>query len=138
MWVYNKMADGNKLQAAGSRPRADKEIVCHLCHIPAGNLEAKTLMCKRCKKDYCIKCQKKDEVEYVILQNQNTGIMWFCPYCEESVEKKIAMEQMIEKKCQIVIQKIEQRMKEMENKLGEKCDETRVVEIIREQLIEQL
>ena len=107
---------------------------CQLCQTPTGGQDTKALICKRCKKNYCIKCLKKDEVEHVILQKHDTGIMWFCPYCEESVEKSIAVEQMIEEKCQQITSFFEERLHELESKLEKKCDERRVVEIVQEQL----
>lgn len=75
-------------------------------------VETKSLIHLRCKKHYCIKCLKKDEVEYVFLQKPGTGIKWFCPYCEVCVEKSMAIEQMIEEKCQKIIQEMEKRMQE--------------------------
>ena len=57
------------------------DSACQLCQTTTGGQYNKSLICKRCKKNYCITCLKKDEVEYVILQKQDTGIMWFCPCC---------------------------------------------------------
>lgn len=122
-----------KIKTPTNSGSEDKEGTCQLCQALAGS-DTKLLICKRCKKHYCIKCLKKDEVEYVILQKPDTGIKWFCPYCEECVEKSIAIEQMIEEKCQQIITEMGKRMQEFESKLEGKCDEKRVVEIIQEQL----
>lgn len=107
--------------------QVDRPTACQLCHtLEQGK---KSLVCKRCKKNYCIACLKKDEVEYVILQKQATGIMWFCPSCEESVEKSIAVEQLIEERCQLVTQRFEERLLELESKM-----ERKFADIIQERL----
>lgn len=101
----------------------NKENACQVCQTSVGSLETKTLICKQYKKNYCIKCFKKDEVENVILQKWDTNIMWFCPYCKESVEKSIAMEHMIEEKCHLITQLFELWMQVVESELDNQCDE---------------
>ncbi|KAL7407073.1 hypothetical protein ABVT39_002493 [Epinephelus coioides] len=122
-----------KIKTPTSFGSENKKGACQLCQAIAG-FDTKSLICKRCKTHHCIKCLKKDEVEYVILQKPDMGFKWFCPYCEECVEKSIAIEQMIEEKCQQIIQEMEKQMQELESMLEGKCDEKRVVEIIQEQL----
>lgn len=87
------------------------------------------VICKR-KKNYCIKCLKKDRVcdptETRHRHSVVLSILWV------NLEKSIVPEQMIEEKCQLIIKLFEQRMQELETKLGNKCDEKRVLEIMQE------
>ena len=64
----------------------------------------------------------------------NSDMMWFCINCKEKVEKNIITDMKIEERCNAIMKEYEQRMSLIESSLAQKCSESEVRNIVREEL----
>ncbi|KAK3104618.1 hypothetical protein FSP39_006297 [Pinctada imbricata] len=115
-----------------SLTRDDEPWKCELCKQNFTDPNAKMLECQRCKGHYCIKCLKKPDAEYSLLASSD--LMWFCAQCREKVQKNIAVDVEIEKRCAEIMESYEARISTLENEIKGKCGEDRVREIVKEEV----
>jgi hypothetical protein len=59
--------------------------------------------------------------------------MWFCEVCKDIVEKNIT-DLKIEKRCNEFMKSYEDRISRLEERIEDKCDESRVWDIVREEI----
>jgi len=60
--------------------------------------------------------------------------MWFCITCRKIIEEHIVMDLKIEDRCNQIMKDYEDRITQLETTMVEKCDESRVREIIKDEL----
>jgi hypothetical protein len=60
--------------------------------------------------------------------------MWFCTPCKANVEKNITSGLKIENMCDKIIQMFESRLNVIEQKIDTKCDESKVRDIVKDEL----
>jgi hypothetical protein len=105
---------------------------CKLCQKNFTNDTDRLMECEFCHEKYCIECMDISVDVYNILSVSDS--MWFCPPCRVKVQKNIVVEKEIEAKCKEYMNKYENRLLEVENKLKTKCDADQVREIISEEI----
>jgi predicted molibdopterin-dependent oxidoreductase YjgC len=105
---------------------------CEKCKKQFNDIGAKLLVCQRCQKYMFIKCLKKTDAEYKVLTKSDT--MWFCAICKDIVEKNIITDLKIEKRCNEFMKSYEDRIRRLEERVEEKCDESRVRDIVRSEM----
>ena len=94
--------------------------------------DARLLECQRCRDHFCIKCLKKTKGEYEVLTKSDS--MWFCTPCKANVEENITTGLKIENMCDKIIQMFESRLNVIEQKIDTKCDESKVRDIVKDEL----
>jgi hypothetical protein len=60
--------------------------------------------------------------------------MWFCITCRRKIEEHIVLDLKIEDRCNQIMKEYEDRITQLETTVIEKCDETGVREIIKDEL----
>jgi len=115
-----------------TKEMASETWICIKCSKKFTEPESKLLECQRCKDHYCIKCLGKTKAEYDILSKSDT--MWFCITCRKIIEEHIVMDLKIEDRCNQIMKDYEDRITQLETTMVEKCDESRVREIIKDEL----
>lgn len=109
----------------------DEAWKCIECNVVFAGDNDKVLECERCQSQHCIKCLGKSDKEYKWLQESDS--MWFCSNCRLIVKKHIVTDLKIEEKCRAIMEKCEQRLKDLEDTMKTKCDENMVRRIIEEE-----
>lgn len=105
---------------------------CEDCNKVFSDPDAKLLECQRCKNHFCIRCLKKSKNEYDVLSRSDT--MWFCTKCKPNVEENIATGFNIESMCNKILLMFESRIKAVEDQVQNKCDESRVRDIVQDEI----
>jgi len=103
--------------------------LCELCKINHTKMYDKLMECDYCSKHFCIQCLDMPSKLY----NQMVGrldIKWFCPLCNEKVEKNLKADREIEEKCKLFMQTFEDRIKTLEQKAESFVTAEQVQEII--------
>ncbi len=105
---------------------------CEICKKSFKDPDDKLLECERCSYYYCIKCLKKSEEEYRILENSD--IMWFCAPCKEKVEKNIIVDREIEDRCKDMMELFDNRIQNLEEEMKKKCSKDYVLGLVQEEI----
>lgn len=75
---------------------------------------------------------EKTKGEYEVLTKSDS--MWFCTPCKANVEENITTGLNIENMCDKIIQMFESRLIVIEQKIDTKCDESKVRDIVKDEL----
>ena len=59
-----------------------------------------------------------------VMKNQALGAIWFCVDCQKPAWKSVKIDKEIGERCQEYFEKMEQRMDELEKKVGKKADQS--------------
>lgn len=110
----------------------DDAWICKLCQETHVDKDAKLLECQRCQNHFCIKCLNKPKAEYDMLSK--TDCMWFCIECRRVVEQRIAIDLDIEARCKEIMESYEQRISWLEESMRQKCDVKDTKKIIQEEI----
>jgi hypothetical protein len=99
-----------------SNKDSTKEVwTCVGCKKDFKDSSSKILECERCESHFCTKCVKMSDNEYDML-NTRKDIHWFCSICEQKVIQSINIDKEIELRCAECVRKVEDKMREIDNK----------------------
>lgn len=93
----------------------DEGWLCKLCKTNFKRKSDKVLQCEYCSKHFCIQCLDMPVKLYNQLSSR-LDIKWFCPQCNEKVEKNLKADREIEEKCRLLIESVEVRLRTLEEK----------------------
>ena len=127
-----KIRSGSIGRAKEKQDDLEEPWECKKCEKVFREPDAKLLECQRCRDHYCIKCLNKTKTEYEILAKSDT--MWFCIVCRQIIEEHIITDLKIEERCKEIMEQYEGRISNLEKAMDEKCDETRVRELVNEEI----
>ena len=102
---------------------------CKICYNCLTNPEVINFQCQRCEARFCLPCLGKEDDEYEIFCNSD--LMWFCTECNLKVKQNIEIDKRIEEKCEEITKTCMDRIKEMEKMIENKCNETDVINIVK-------
>ena len=105
---------------------------CEVCQKDFNQKDDKVCECEYCNKHYCTKCIGMKDSEYNHLKKAPG--MWFCPKCEGKVIKVLKENKTIEEICAANMEKINQRLDDIDRLLKSKCNEDQVKKIIAEEI----
>ena len=126
------MAGRNSRSGSISKGAENDAWTCKECDKVFSEPDARLLECQRCRDHVCIKCLKKTKDEYELLTKSDS--MWFCTPCKANVEENITTGLKIENMCDKIIQMFESRLNVIEQKIDTKCDESKVRDIVKDEL----
>jgi len=86
--------------------------LCVGCKKEFKDPNSRLLECERCADHYCTRCMKINDAEYDFLNARN-DIHWYCDSCEPKVLKSIQLDKEIDKKLEILMAKVDDRMTQM-------------------------
>jgi hypothetical protein len=130
--LCRKMAGRNSRSGSISKGAENDAWTCKECDKVFSDPDARLLECQRCRDHVCIKCLKKTKDEYEVLTKSDS--MWFCTPCKANVEENITTGLKIENMCDKIIQMFESRLNVIEQKIDTKCDESKVRDIVKDEL----
>lgn len=125
---------GNSLNVVSGGNEPDESWTCEICSTDFTDPDSKLLECQRCKKHFCTFCLGKSDQEYAVMANSD-DLMWFCASCRDKVERNIVVDIEIEEKCSSFMQKIEDRLCNLERDIKNKCTKHETKEIVKQELM---
>lgn len=88
------------------------------------------LNCDYCEGWYCTKCLSMSKTDYGHHNHTSDTAMWFCFTCKVKVLVNIKENKTIEEKCKESLKIYEDRIKDLELKLNQKCDLSEVKRLV--------
>ena len=103
---------------------------CEGCSDSFDRDEEELIQCEYCMKCFCCQCLDLSTEEYNVYKSPS--LHWFCSSCEEKVMKNIRVDREVETRCKEFMKSMENRISDIEKKLEEKVDESRLREVVND------
>ena len=145
MAANTKTKDQNKIKPRTSRKTKgnqkkddptnsnDDTWKCELCKDIFDDPDCKMLECEYCEEKFCTECLDMEDDEYKLMTNRQ-DLHWFCQQCQKKAMMSIKTEKEIEDRCNAYCQKVEDRLRSVEEKVKEKPSQVEVKDMIKEEL----
>lgn len=111
----------------------DEAWICEICSNSFASKQAEMMECEYCEEHFCRKCLNITQGDYKVLSKRSDA-HWYCPKCEKKAVNSVKMEKQIEERCKAFLEKMENRVATLEEKVKDKPSEERVREIIQEEV----